>query len=251
MNKVIQYSTRFLKRNSSTILTCVGAAGVVTTTVLAVKATPKALTLLEEAKEEKGKELTKLEVVKVAGPAYIPAVVTGVSTIACIFSANMLNQRKQTAITGAYALLDQTYKEYRDKVKELYADEVDTHIQTEIAKDKYKETDIEVDDGTELFYDVFSKRYFNAKMEDVVKAEYEINKKISNWGGAFVNEFYELLDIPPIDGGDELGWSAGQLMEYIWAQWLDFDHDKVVMDDGLECYIITMNVEPMLDYEYY
>ena len=40
-----------------------------------VKATPKALSLLEQAKEEKGEELTKLETVKIAGPAYIPSIV--------------------------------------------------------------------------------------------------------------------------------------------------------------------------------
>ena len=43
---------RFLKRNASTILTCVGAVGVVATSVMAVKATPKALILLEKAKGE-------------------------------------------------------------------------------------------------------------------------------------------------------------------------------------------------------
>ena len=67
MNSLLSKSQTFLTRNSATILTCVGAAGVIATTVTAVKATPKALLLLEKAKEEKGEELTKLEVVKVAG----------------------------------------------------------------------------------------------------------------------------------------------------------------------------------------
>ena len=54
MNKLLRSSKLFLKRNSSTILTVVGATGVIATSVMAVKATPKALTMIEKAKEEKG-----------------------------------------------------------------------------------------------------------------------------------------------------------------------------------------------------
>ena len=61
MNKMLFKSKMFLKSNSSTILTCIGGVGVVATVVTAVKATPKALIRIEEAKEEKGEELTKKE----------------------------------------------------------------------------------------------------------------------------------------------------------------------------------------------
>ena len=74
MNSLLSKSQLFLKRNSSTILTCVGAVGVIATTVTAVKSTPKALALLDHAKEEKGEDLTKLARVKIAGPAYIPSI---------------------------------------------------------------------------------------------------------------------------------------------------------------------------------
>lgn len=251
MNKVLQHSKKFFKRNSSTILTCVGAAGVVATTVLAVKATPKALYLLEQAKEEKGEQLTKLEVVNVAGPVYIPTIITGVSTIACIFGANALNKRQQAALMSAYALLDNSYKEYKKKVVELYGDDADIRVRQEIVKDQYEEEDIHVDGDKILFYDSFSERYFESTMEAVIKAEYAINRKISLWGGANLNEFYEELGIEPVDYGNYLGWSSGGLMAAVWSQWLDFDNEKVIMEDGLECYIISATIEPMFDYEFY
>ena len=50
----LQSSIIFLKKNASIILTCVGGAGVIATSVTAVKATPKELALLENEKEEKG-----------------------------------------------------------------------------------------------------------------------------------------------------------------------------------------------------
>ena len=64
----------FLKRNGSIILTVLGGAGVVATAVTAVKATPKAIKLIEVYEEQKGENLTTLEKVKVAGPNYSPAI---------------------------------------------------------------------------------------------------------------------------------------------------------------------------------
>lgn len=249
---MLRYSKVFVKKNASTILTCAGGVGVIATAVLAVKATPKALERIETAKEEKGEPLSKWETVQVAGPAYIPAIITGASTIACVFGANILNKRQQAALMSAYAFLDNSYKEYKTKVGELYGEEAHTHVREDIIRDKYIDNDVHLEDSNkELFYDMFSERYFESTMADVIKAEYEINKKITNLGGAFVNEFYELLDIPQLDYGTSMGWSIGSLMSEKWNQWLDFDHKKVIMDDGLECTIVTMMSEPMFDYEYY
>lgn len=252
MNNLLHRGKVFVNRNASTMLTCVGAAGVVATAALAVKATPKALRLIEKAKEDKGEDLTKLETVKVTAPVYIPAVLMGASTIACVFGANVLNKRKQAAIMSAYALLDNSYKEYKKKVDDIYGEDANDRIKEEIVKDKYEEDDISLlDDQKQLFYDSFSERYFEATMEDVIRAEYWINRRLALWGSAYLNEFYEQLDIPQVDYGEHLGWSSGMLMDTTWSDWLDFDHEKVVMDDGLECHIITVSVEPVFDFEYY
>lgn len=252
MNKVVRQSQLFFKRNGSTILTCVGAAGVVATTIMAVKATPKALILLEQAKEEKGEELTRLEKVKIAGPAYIPTIITGTSTIACIFGANVLNKHQQAALMSAYALLDNSYKDYKNKVTELYGDDADARIREELAKDHYEENDISLEDeGKQLFYDQFSERYFESTMADVIKAEYEINKMINVGFGAYLNEFYELLKIPTVDYGDYLGWSPNEMYDIWWSSWVDFEHEKVVMDDGLECYILSFAQEPTFGFDDY
>lgn len=249
MNKLLRRSKLFLDRNASTILTCIGGAGVIATSVMAVKATPKALRQLDAAKEEKGEELTKFEVVKVAGPAYIPTAIVGVSTIVCIFSANMLNKRHQAAITSAYALLDSSYKDYKNKVKELYGNEADIEVKESIAKDKYKEAEVANTDGKELFYDIYSGRYFESTMAAVKDADYKINKVIMGDGGAFLNEYYDFLGIPHIDGGDELGWSSVGLGEMAWTSWLDFYYGNFTTEDGRECTSIMMSTEPFLDFE--
>ena len=127
----------FIKRNTPTLLTCLGAAGVIATVVLAVKETPKALNLLENSEKEKGEELTRLEKVKIASPVYIPSIITGIATITCIFSSNIISKTQQATLMSAYALLDNTYKEYRKKADELYGEQAGEQIREEIAKDKY------------------------------------------------------------------------------------------------------------------
>ena len=112
----------FLRRNSSTILTCIGAVGVVATAVMAVKATPKALERIEHAKEEKGEDLTVLETINVAGPVYIPAAVTGVATIACIFASNTLNKHQQAMLTSA--INKDSFLHIRYDLYFLYPDEL-------------------------------------------------------------------------------------------------------------------------------
>lgn len=159
----------FWKRNGSTILAFVGAAGVITTAVLAAKETPKAMRILKEAEEEKGEELTKLEVVKTVAPAYIPAVVTGAATIACIFGINSLSKKQQASIASAYALLDSSYKEYRNKVNEIYGDDADDRVKDEIARDKREDAEPSTDDNVKLFLDFSTLEYFEAPFDKVVQ----------------------------------------------------------------------------------
>ena len=251
MSNLVHQTKLFLHRNASTILTGIGGVGVVATAVMAAKETPKALALLEKAKDDKGEELTAMEKVKIAAPAYIPAILTGTGTIACIFGANLLNKHQQAALMSAYALLDNSYKEYRSKTEELYGEDAGTRIRGEIAKDKYDEEEVEVDSDKQLFYDYFSDRYFESTIAEVQRAEYVINRHLVMRDYAYVNEFYEELGIEPIESGYEYGWTPGANLDRYWQAWVDFSHEKVVMDDGLECIIIVMNGEPILDFENY
>ena len=104
----------YLQRSSPTILTCLAAIGVVATTVMAVRATPKAVLLKRKDSRIKHdgdpEAYTKLEAVKSSWKCYIPAAIIGVSTITCIFGANILNKRQQASIASAYALVNNAYR---------------------------------------------------------------------------------------------------------------------------------------------
>ncbi len=242
----------FFKKNSSTILTVLGSAGVVATTVLAVKATPKALLLLEDAKEEKGDDLTPVETVKVAWKPYIPAAITGVSTIACIFGINYLSAKNQASLMSAYALLDNSYKEYRKKVDELYGENADINVKKEIVKTKYHNLKDEFDDeeGKELFFDYEGVRYFWSTVDEVKAAEYKFNQNLTMSGFACVNEFYDILGLERTDAGYQLGWSTVTNDDLYGLDSFEVGLEKVEMEDGMECWIMTYPCPPTLDYIY-
>lgn len=243
MNKV-QY---FLKKHSSTILTAAGAAGVVGTSVLAVKATPKAMLLLEDAKQSKGEELTPVEVVKVAWKPYIPAVLTGMGTIACIVGINYLSAKNQATLMSAYALLERGYKEYQDKVSELYGEDGERNVKHEIVKSKYNGEEIE-DPDKMLFFDYYSMNFFESTMDNVLRAESEFLKILEDRTYACVNEYYDILALPHVEFGYQLGWFDVESNDPYNVEELEFNYEMTKMDDGRECCIITTNMPPSADY---
>ena len=237
--KILKRVGRQLYRSSPTILTVVASIGVIATTITAVQATPKAIKLLKEAELEKGENLTKLEIVRVAGLTYIPSVLLGVSTIACIF--------------GAYALIKEAYKQYRKSAKTVYGEDADDKIHAEMAKDAmvssydwgYQVYNMDMDSESErlLFYDLASKKYFRTTMAAVLNAQYHVNRNLSIKGDCSLNEYLSFLGVEGIDGGDELGWDISYMIEEMDCYWLDFDNYKSTLEDGLECIIIdTMAV---------
>lgn len=259
LQKACHKSIRFLKRNSSIILTSVGAVGVVGTAVMVALATPKALELIKDATDEKGEELTKTETFQVVAPVYIPSAVVGVSTIACIFGANVLSQRHQASMISAYALLDSAYKDYRNKVKELYGEETDRNIRAAIAKDKCIELgahapgcdSLDISGERRLFYEEYRGKYFETTIENVQNAEYHLNRNFAMRGDTNLNEFYSFLGLKTTEEGYELGWDCTRLIEEYDSCWIDFDHETVVMEDGLECCIIHFPIPPTIGYDQY
>lgn len=247
----------FLKRNSSTILSVLGAAGVVVTAVLVADAVPKAHERKKQAEEEKGEPLTVVETVVAEAPVYIAPVVIGASTIACILGANVLNRRQQAALTSAYALLDRGYKQYSGKVKELFGEEADIQIRDAIAMENCTNAgcyapgcgSIDISGEMVTFYDEQRRAYFESTMAAVINAEYHFNRNLVIRGFAELNEFYELLGLSPTDDGSVLGWNLWQMEEEQGSRWLDFDHRKVTLEGGLECYVISMVIPPTMNYE--
>ncbi len=264
IQKMLYKARLYARKYSPVALSCAASAGVVVTAIAAVKATPKAVMLIQSdsRKNHDGDPYayTKKEAFMSAWKCYIPAAVFGVSTIACIMGANTLNGRQQTALTGAYALVQSSYKGYKDKLKELYGEEAHNAIVDSLVKEKCKDItvsasggwyDSTLDFGEEMepeisrtFYDSFSQRYFETTIAKVIEAEYHLNRNFMFKGVIPLNEFYEFLGLEKTDLGDAVGWSSCNGDIY----WIDFNHHRITLEDGMEIYVIDMVFEPTADW---
>lgn len=240
---------KFLRKASPTILTGLGVIGVVCTSVLSVRATPKALALIKVKKDElETDKLTPQELIETTWKCYIPPALVGVSTIACIIGIGVLDRRNQAALTSAYAMLNESYKQYRQAAKKVYGEDADNKIHAEMAKDAqvasydwgYQVYNMDMDPESEqlLFYDLTSRKYFTTTMAAVLNAQYHVNRNLSIRGDCSLNEYLSFLGVEGIDKGDELGWDITYMVEEMDCYWLDFDNQKTTLEDGLECIVI-------------
>lgn len=250
----------FLKIHSSTILTYAGAIGLVATSIASAMAAVKVHDILEKAKEEKGSDLTRSETTAIAAKIYIFPILIGTSSIACIFGSNILSKHQQKSLASAYALIATSYSEYKAKVKEIYGEKMHQEVTDAITKEKnigahiYSEpipTNRNLgleDDSIEprLFYDEYSSRYFEATIEQVILAEYNLNRIYVLRGHAVLNEFYNFLGLESTDYGSIIGWSK---FDSNGIQWIEFDHHKIIINDDLECYAIKIRDKCMPYYE--
>jgi hypothetical protein len=192
---------------------------------------------------------SKKEIIQLTWQCYIPAALVGLSTISCIFGANILNKRNQASLVSAYALLSESYQQYRKAAKTVYGDDADSKIKVQMAKDTYVSadgysvysSDLDTESEKILCYDLYSQRYFMSTMASVLNAQYHLNRNFSLRGDVSVNEFYEFLGIDKINCGDEIGWSMGD-----GIMWLDFENSHVEMDDGMVCCVISALCDPVI-----
>ena len=137
ISKVLSSVRTSMAKHSPEILTGIGIAGMITTTVMAVRATPKALILIEERKEEIGaEELEVADVVKTTWLCYIPAAITGTLSIACLIGASSVNAKRNAALATAYTLSESALKDYQGKVVEMFGEKKHETVKDAVAKDK-------------------------------------------------------------------------------------------------------------------
>lgn len=251
-NKVIQKicftTASFLKNNGTTILAILGAAGVVGTAVLVAKETPAANQKLGYARDIKGDDLTIVEETVTVAKCYAPAAACGAVTIACIIGSNVLSRKQQASLIAAYTMLNQSYHRYKEEAKKLYGENADKEILAEAAKENSDNIPPWIDKTKQLFYEEITDEYFESTIEDVMAAEYHLNRNFVLRGYADFNEFLKFLGIPERDGAEEIGWSMDIGFDFYGYSWVDFKHDTVQIDDGLECTIISYPFMPTADY---
>lgn len=219
LTKIMNDFKKSLVKHSPEILTGLGIAGMITTTVLAVRATPTALYLMEgkrdELELEPDEKLPLIEAAKVTWKCYIPAAVTGVASTACLIGAASVNNKRNAALAAAYALSDSTFREYREKVVEAIGEKKEQTVHDKVSAERMKNTPINnevivVGNDSTLFLEPISGRYFKSTIEKVKQAENALNKIINTDAfnsGVSLNDFYEMLGLNKTTMGETVGWN--------------------------------------------
>lgn len=252
MNTFKSIQTTIVK-NSPKIMTGIGISGMITTTVLAVKATPKALRLIENEEFELSNELNEnvklkpSEAIKIAWKCYIPAAITGVMSIACLIGASSISFKRNVALATAYKLSETALSEYKDAVIETVGEKKDQAIKDKIAEKKIKNNPVNSNEvivtkkGDTLCYDGAFGRYFKSDIDTIKRAINVINRNIITDMYASLNDFYDLIGLSPIDIGYDLGWNLddGEL---------DIQFSSQLAEDGTPCLVIGYSVSPKYDF---
>ena len=241
----------FLTKHSPEILTGIGVAGMITSTVLAVKATPKALQLIEEAKTGKDsycEDLPIKTVIKVAWKPYIPAVITGVASISCIIGASTINAKRNAALATAYKLSEKALVRYRDKVIETIGEKKEKEIKQKIAQDEVDKNPVSKSQvylttkGNTLFRDEISGRYFKSDLEVIRKAINELNREMTYQNYISLDELYNKLGLEPIKNSSRLGWNLDDGL-------IELDLSTCLSEDEEPCIVIDYNIAPKYEFD--
>lgn len=259
-----------IKNNAPSILSIVGVAGLVGTTVMAVKESRKIDDLIIDYEIEHNRDCTHLERTLLMAKGYKFTLLFGTTTTMCILGANVINKRRMEQMSGAYLCLAETFHKYRSRVEELYGKEVDENIM-ETVKSRLivdNETGMSyVLDKKELFYDPYNDHYFQATLSEFKRAKYEINKKYAIDGSLNMNDFYAELGLPKVDAGHLLGWCDALDREIYGYTWLELDAEMKVIpradtisyledDESVEteipemAYVISFDKTPSTNYMY-
>lgn len=235
-------------KHSPEILIGFGIAGMLTTTILAVRATPKALQLIDEKKKELNKDkLTAGETVKAAWKCYIPPVVTAAASTACLIGSCKVSNKRNAVLATAYKIAENAHQEYRQKVVETIGEKKEEVINQKVAQEKLNKDPVNskeviiTDRGNMLCYDSISGRYFKTDIDKVKRAVNEINRRMTYNMYVSLNEFYTEIGLKTTDIGEDLGWNLDKGL-------IKINYSSALTEHDEPCLVLNYNVAPKYDY---
>lgn len=247
ISNALKGAEKALKKHSPEILTGIGIAGMIATTISAVKATPKALRLIDEKEIQENNRLTTAEVVLTTWKCYIPAAVTGALSVACLIGASAVSLKRNAALATAYTISETALKDYREKAVEVVGEKKEQAIRDAIAKDKLAGNPVDdkqivmTGSGDTLCYDVLSGRYFKSDIEKIRKAINDLNRDMLSEQYVSLNDLYYAIGLPDIKLGNDLGWNIDK--GYIEVQF-----GSHLAANGTPCLVLAYTVAPQYGY---
>ena len=252
LKRTIKSVERVLTKYSPGILTGIGITGMIGATFMAVKATPKALYLIETKKEEaEVEELTSVETIKTCWKCYMPAALTTVVSAACLIGASTVSAKRNAALATAYSISEAALREYQEKVVEVIGEKKEKAVRDAVAKDQIErdpvtKSEVVIIDSNSntLCYEPLSGRYFKSTIDKIKKAEIKLDRQMIQEMYVSLNDFYWEIGLDGTDLGDKMGWNLSK-------GYMDLSFSSQLADDGTPCAVIVYGIPPVYDYQNY
>ena len=230
-----------ISRNSPAILTGLGCAGVLTTAILTGRATLRASEILKM--EAPNEQLPPADIIKLTWKVFIPPVLVGASSIACIIGANTINTHRNAALAALYSLSETAFREYKEKVVEEIGRNKELKVRDSIAQDRVTtnpvgdRTIIFTGNGEVLCYDALCDRYFKSSAEKIRQQVLELNEDLRNEMWLDLNDLYYAIGLPSTKLGSQVGFDIDK-------GYIQVDYTGTLTPEGQPCLSIDMTVYP-------
>lgn len=232
MNKILET----VSERKELIFTGVGILGMGGAVALSWKAGTKASRLLEEAKEEKGEDLTKKEVIIKTASAWGPVVALYLLSAACIANGERIAVAKNVALTEGYILATDAMREYKNSVIEHVGQEKEEEIAMD-ANQKIVTNHptkhgyiINTGKGNTLCMDSLSGQMFYSEWNDIVSAVNAFNSMLNEDTFVSANELMFLYGINEMSAAIDISREDGLLDVY---------SSSIVTRDNEPCLVIN------------
>ena len=195
--------------------------------------------------EEYSDSMDTKEKIKHYIKCYGPTIAFASGTILSIFLSNRISQKEKYDLMMELLKVRNSYTKLRGSVNDIDAEQrkkvINSILPDDVPKDLYESRTEE-----KLFWEEYSGEFIYKTIDEVLKAEYNFNKRLSIVGYASLNDFLNELGIEEITCGDEIGWNINDryLGEQEVSPLVDFVHSKLVNYDGCEFYYISYNNQP-------
>lgn len=158
---------------------------------------------------------------------YGPSVLLGAASVGCILASHNIVHKRNIALAAAYASVDGSFKDYRKNVIERFGKELDKELKFNLKSEEREEV-VTNEDGTETVvkdtvttakvndYSDYARFFAEGQAGWEKDAEHNLyflkcqeriaNEKLQERGHLFLNEVYDLIDVPRTQAGQIMGW---------------------------------------------
>lgn len=146
---------------------------------------------------------------------YAPALGTYLLGVFCILSSYKIMKARHAALVAAYTALDTAFREYRERVKNKFGEDVDQAIMSgDISKEVDENGNVIKRPDEPLspygrFFDescIGWERDASYNLSFLLMVQAQMNKMLQQNGYLFLNTVYEALGIPKTKAGHVVGW---------------------------------------------